>query len=224
LWRRRVWYINLNFSTILVGKIVNTNRTMRYRLQVILAFICTISMLTIYSCSDTNKNKDKEIANPEFAQFLRKFPSLSYPVTINGCLVNLDSLAKLSGEKYLPEDAFGHAYGIVPASDEYVCVILLAQADCEIPVILTFDKNGNKIDEQAINIGYCGFDCGYTCRESMLLGSNNEIYTADTITSYECDSLGNPVPGTNEHYVIYKTGKILSSGKIELSKEMRKDL
>jgi hypothetical protein len=58
----------------------------------------------------------------------------------------------------------------------------------------------------------------------MKIDKDSNLFTADTVSSYTCDSLGNAVFGTEEHYVIYKKGKVLNNGKIELSAEIRKNL
>ena len=50
------------------------------------------------------------------------------------------------------------------------------------------------------------------------------FYTSDTISTYDCDSLGYEIPGTYKYYVIYKEGKLLANGKIQLSEEIRKPL
>ena len=68
----------------------------------------------------------------------------------------------------------------------------------------------------------CGFGPGYTCEEFTIIKSDFTIYSSDTISEVEIDNLGREIKGTEVNYVIYKTGKLLSSGKIELTDTIRK--
>lgn len=182
-------------------------------------------IISLVSCSDNSSDRAQPASdtNPEFNAFLEKIPSITLPVTIRECSVNTQGLTKIDSNKFVSETV-NYGYGKLAPNNKYVAVIFLASADCEIPVLVTYDKSGNKIDEKEINIGGCGSDCGYSCNEIMRIDQNNNIFTADTVSSYDCDSLGNAIPGTEEHYVIYKQGRILETGKIELSEKIKKQL
>jgi hypothetical protein len=58
----------------------------------------------------------------------------------------------------------------------------------------------------------------------MRIESDYSIYVADTIKSSECDSVGNIIPETTESYIIYKKGRLLDTGQIELSEELNERL
>ncbi|MFZ4413932.1 MAG: hypothetical protein ACOYOV_12685 [Bacteroidales bacterium] len=119
---------------------------------------------------------------------------------------------------------YSYAYGQFTTNGDFIATITLSAADCYLPVITTYKPNGLIIDKQTIAIGGCGSDCGFNCEEYMILKRDYSFYTSDTISVYDCDSLGNEIPGTYEYYVSYKKGKLLTDGKIEMTKEIKKPL
>lgn len=160
-----------------------------------------------------------------FDAYKQKFKEFKLPLVIKGCYLSDSNFIEVSPRQDTPViiDRI-LAYCSVPANGNYYATITLAPADCYVPVLTTFNKEGNKIDEKAINIGGCGADCGFTCEEYMIINKDYSIYVSDTISQTKCDSMGNEIPGTTEHYVNYKTGKLLSNGKIKLSEEKKKVL
>jgi hypothetical protein len=176
----------------------------------------------------TDLKQEEEIfpqVNDEFDSFLRHFDKTKLPTEIKGCYLSEKDIKEFKGDhfrKYVDEYHYG--YKQIPANGTFVATITLGAADCFLPVLTTFKLTGEKIDSKSISIGYCGSDCGYSCEEYMIIKEDYSIYVSDTISSSECDSIGNIIPGTTENYVIYKTGQLLKNGKIELSEEIRKEL
>jgi len=143
------------------------------------------------------------------------------PLIIKGCNVNPDSYKRFSdSSKYVT--GYSLPYGQAYTNGAYVAVITLGAADCYLPILTTYKPNGEIIDEKGIAIGRCGGDCGFTCEEFMTLRKDFTFYASDTITTYECDSLGNETPGTHECYVAYIEGKVKPDGTIEMSEEIKK--
>jgi hypothetical protein len=108
-------------------------------------------------------------------------------------------------------------YCTFKTNGDYYAVIKLGLADCALPVLATYDKRGKQIDEKCICIGYCGDGPGFTCEEFAIIRTDFSIYTADTMSTMEIDSLGNEVEGTLQRSVLYKKGRLLSTGRIELT-------
>lgn len=163
--------------------------------------------------------------NDDFDGFLKHFDKTELPLEIKGCYLSDNEVKEFSGshfKKYVDEYHYG--YRQIPANGNFVATISLGAADCFLPVLTTFNLKGEKIDRKSISIGYCGSDCGYSCEEFMTIREDYSIYVSDTISSSECDSLGNIIPETTENYVIYKSGQLLENGMIELSEETRKEL
>ena len=100
---------------------------------------------------------------------------------------------------------------------DYYAVIRLGLADCVLPDLITYDKNGKVIDDKSLGIGYCGVGPGFDCEEFTIIKNDFTIYSADTMSTFEVDSLGEEIKGTRKYSVMYKKGRLLSSGKIELT-------
>jgi hypothetical protein len=163
--------------------------------------------------------------NDEFDDFLRYFDKAKLPIEIKGCYLSEKEMQEFKGDLYRKYvDEYHYGYKQIPTNGTYVATITLGAADCFLPVLTTYKLTGEKIDSKSISIGYCGSDCGYSCEEYMIIKEDYSIYVSDTISSSECDSLGNIIPGTTENYVIYKTGELVITGEIELSEEIRKEL
>jgi hypothetical protein len=156
------------------------------------------------------------------------FTLASLPLAEKGCYLKPDEHIQLTKERYPVYVSNEEGYMIsgytFKTNGDFTALLSFGAADCYIPNLTTYDRLGKKIDEKMIAIGGCGSDCGYTCEEFMTIRTDYSIYTSDTITTFKCDTSGNEIPGTKEHYVIYKKGKLLSSGKIELSGEIKEVL
>ncbi|MDJ1497161.1 hypothetical protein QNI19_29755 [Cytophagaceae bacterium DM2B3-1] len=204
--------------------------------------LLSLLILLLWSCDSTQEesiaesSKGSEIQlqkksgeeKESFDAYLKNFKKVSLPINIKACEPNIEDLITFDNkefEAYRANKSFSPdaviAFRQIPVNGNYVAVISLGYADCLLPILTTYRKNGVKIDEKTIAIGYCGSDCGYSCEEFMTLQNDFSIYTSDTVTSSDCDSLGNIVPGTTEKYVIYRKGRLLSNGKIELSNEIK---
>jgi hypothetical protein len=204
-----------------------------------LNFSFILIVFLLFSCRTETKDKTVEIqtddskqeeimfpqVNDDFDGFLRNFDKTQLPLEIKGCYLSDKEVKEFKGDhfkKYVDEYHYG--YKQFPANGNFIAIITLGAADCFLPVLTTFKLTGEKIDSKSISIGYCGSDCGYSCEEFMTIKEDYTIYVSDTISSSECDSLGNIIPGTTENYVIYKSGELLENGMIELSEEIRKEL
>jgi|SRR6185437_11605116 len=179
----------------------------------------------IIACNISPNKKNTGEKNIAFESFTRKFKSTSLPITIKACDVSTIGCDTLTDSDSLFIELSGRVpFYTFKTNGNYVAVISLGLADCSSPILTTFDTNGKKLDEQYIAIGLCGAGPGFTCNEYMTLKKDYTLYTSDTIKESEVDSLSNAIPGTEQYYVVYKQGKLLSSGKIELTDTIRKNL
>lgn len=163
--------------------------------------------------------------NDDFSRYIEKFQETELPITIKGCSVDPSDFYEFDGElfrRYNEDNSY--PYLNIPTNGIYIALVTLGIADCYLPVLTTYKLNGEIIDEKTIAIGHCSGDCGFDCEEFMTIKSDYSIYTADTISAYECDSDGKMIPETFEHYIVYREGKLLPDGKIQLSDEIRKSL
>jgi hypothetical protein len=184
--------------------------------------------------ADNIENEDKlskiqstafPAVNEEFSSYLENFKKTDLPIYIKGCRERTKGLIEFDGIRFKQfNEDYSYSYRQIPTNGKFVATITLGVADCYLPVLTTYKLNGKIIDRKTIAIGYCGSDCGYSCEEFMTITNDFKLYTSDTVSTYECDSLGLEIPGTYEHYVIYKEGKLLTDGKIQLTDEIKKPL
>ncbi len=196
------------------------------RLIIILTFLVFNSCQNSNNQTDPPKRDEKSISNnDEFSEYLGNFKKVNLPITIKGCQISTENLQKFEGTKYSKYTSeYSLAYGQIPTNGNFKATITLGAADCYLPILTTFKPNGQIINQETIAIGGCGSDCGFRCEEFMTMQKDYSFYTSDTVSTYECDSLGQETPGTYEYYVIYKKGRLLSDGKIEITNEIKKPL
>ncbi len=188
----------------------------------IAAFIILMGALS--SCMNHGHSvSGSESHPPAFDTFLTRFALRQLPITVRGC--RLDSSEKLPTLDYEKDTVYakinGLAYGSFATNGDYTALLTLAAADCWVPVLTTYDRYGKQIDSKAINIGQCGDGPGFTCSETLLIRPDYTIYTADTLSQQDVDSNEVVIPGgATFRWVVYRTGRLLDNGKIELSAEI----
>jgi len=186
--------------------------------------ILLLVVFIVAACSNPGSGTG---ANPLFDSFKLNFHPMELPIAIKGCYIEPSKYTELHLKTYpgFVRDSDNElAYCSFKTNGDYVGIITLGPADCYFPMLSTYDQGGKKIDEKNIVIGGCGSDCGFACEEYMTLRADYTLYTSDTVTYFKCDTAGDEIPGTREHYIIYKKGKLLPSGKIELSDEIKEPL
>jgi hypothetical protein len=193
--------------------------------------IIILLAIVFVGCSGEQKQTEsKTVVNKTnndegFDAYVKLFPITKLPTVVKGCDMGLDGLYEFDGKEFSQFSAeYSFSLNQIPSNGNFIALISLGAADCFLPVLTTYSLEGEKIDEETIAIGYCGSDCGYSCSEYMTINEDYVIYVSDTISSSECDSLGQVIPSTTENYVIYQEGKLLVDGKIQLNKEKRVDL
>jgi hypothetical protein len=177
--------------------------------------------ILLISCGHSTIKKPKLLEpNPVF---LKDYKLTSLPLVMKGCkvnglpLMNYTDLEKTQDDGTIP-------YCTFKTNGNYYAVIRLGLADCFLPQLITYDQNGKKIDKKTIAIGYCGCGPGFHSEEYTVIHKDFLIYTSDTISITEVDSLGNEIKSTQEKYIVYKKGMLLKTGKIELTGEIKKVL
>jgi hypothetical protein len=190
----------------------------------------------LQSCSNSPSRTNKSSSyvqsvslkpNLEFTKFLKKFKALSFPLTIESLKIRVDSSRKLNSKDNIfiksqyPDEIY--AYGMLSDTSDTFKIIWLQPAEMEVPVLTIFTKSGKKISEEYLGVGQCGSDCGFSCNEIIKLGKDLSIFSADSIQYNNCDTNGNET-GNIKKYVLYKTGRILNSGKITMSNVLKRPI
>lgn len=181
-------------------------------------FILSTLYLILCTAGCTNKKE-------KFQLLLSKYPDIKLPLVIKACDLNPDSLSLVDSTTELsPFDKSVPAfcYGKFLTRENLYAVLTLASADCMLPMISMYDHEGKLIDSESLSIGYGGMDCGFSSEEFLKIGEDYSLYACDTILTMKCDSAGNVIPGTADNYLLFKEGKILSTGQVHLSEEKRK--
>jgi len=181
-------------------------------------------IVALFGCTSNSSNGGLTPPS-KFKLFIGKFKMLALPVEIRAGRFNERDSRELDSAdntfiKYKDPGKL-YAYGMLPDTAESYKIIWLQPADDYIPILTTFTKTGKKISQEYIGIGQCGPDCCYSCTEYMIIKKDLSIYTVDSIKSCECDSTG-PKENTMSKTMLYKTGRILSGGKIKLSEVKQK--
>ena len=164
-----------------------------------------------------------------FSALLKKFKPIGYPVHLRTLDMSMDNVPQLDFKSadtlfLKTEEGMLWCYGLLPDTSQYYALLYFTPADVSQPALATFTKTGVKISDTHIAVGGCGSDCGFECNETVWIKNDRSIYSADSITTNDCDDNGNVIPGTTKKYVVYKTGMLEQSGKITLTEEMKKDL
>ncbi|MCO4292400.1 hypothetical protein NF867_05940 [Solitalea sp. MAHUQ-68] len=191
-----------------------------------LKYFHILPLFLLLSCS-TNSGKDSNektisaINQTNFRQFIRKFKVLSLPLIINTDEIQATSSLKRLNEKdntfinsEYPNEIW--SYGLLPDTSKTYKIIWLAPAEMLVPVLTTFSKKGQRINEQYLGVGGCGSDCCFWCKESIKINQDMTIYSVDSIRSCECDSIG-PKENTMKKYIRFMTGKVSGNGKIKMT-------
>ena len=163
--------------------------------------------------------------DPGFKTFLDSFENISLPVKIKGCNVDYSNYKELNDSislKIIQDKEY--AIGKFSPNNNYVATITLGMADCMLPVLTTYDFHGKQISKETIAIGYCGSGPCFQCEEYMEISKDLKLYTSDTITTFDCDSNDNNIPGSKKIEIIYKEGKVDKNGKFKLTGEIKKNL
>ncbi|MDI9871744.1 hypothetical protein [Flectobacillus roseus] len=150
---------------------------------------------------------------------------MTLPIAIKGCGMNFDNFKHFDGKQFSKyTDEYSLAYGHIVTNGNYLATITMTAGDCYVPVLTTYKLTGEKIDQKTISVGGCGSGPGFNCEEFMIIRKDFSIYTSDSISTFEYDSLGNEIEGTRKYYVNYIKGKMLKNGKIEMSNPVNKPL
>jgi len=205
----------------------------------ILTLFC---FLLIIGCTEDNSNtkhhKKKPVAgktlSPDaakrvsFGKFIKKFRTLSLPLTIKTLDIQSTSALRRITDKDTSFINSGYpnetwAYGMLPDTSGNIQLVWLTPAEIYTPVLTTFTKDGQKISEKHLSVGGCGSDCCFTCEEYIYIREDRSIYSVDSIKSCTCDESG-PKKNTMKKYIRFMTGSIGRDGRISMTGVQEKKL
>ncbi|MFD0749977.1 hypothetical protein ACFQZS_07480 [Mucilaginibacter calamicampi] len=172
------------------------------------------------SLTDGDQNENS------FKKFKAKFKLLSLPLSINTLEIDVSKQRKLTGEDNIfvkseyPNELY--AYGMLTDTTGTYKLIWLEPAEIHVPVLATFTKTGKFIKKEYMSVGQCGSDCGFECTEFIQIKTDLTIFSADSIKSSACDSMGNIKETSTQKYTLFKKGKISKNGRIDFTSVNKK--
>ncbi len=188
-------------------------------------------LTTVSSCNFGTNTSEKTIQksesieltikeNEDFSKFINQFPTIEFPVVIQGCNENYEHLEETDARSsQLLENDKNYIFGKTILDEKYYLTLTLYDLDgCNMPILTIYNFRGEEVDSKSINIGQCGpGPCGF-CKETFILDENLNIYVEDFIINYECDGKDMAILETEQKEILFKEGNI-ENGKIIISNE-----
>ena len=109
-------------------------------------------------------------------------------------------------------------YGVLPDTSKFFSFLSYAPVENGALTLTNIDKDGNFIDDKQLSTGLYGCGCGYQWHGKVYVNKDRTFLMRDSLITFNCDSIG-PLPEKFwKHEIATMNAKILSDGKIELSK------
>ena len=194
-----------------------------------------LMILVLLSCKNeaTQKQNQNALATP-FRAFLNKIKIIELPFVYKyrGDESELNYAQMRTIDSNSPDTLFVKnkegikCYGMLPDTSQYFSLIYFYPAEVYYPVLATYNKNGQLMDEVRLNLGGCGADCGLEqCTEFSRIDKNLSIFSADTIKwQFLCDSLGEPIPKSGVIWIDTKTGHLTQEGRVIMAKDKHEEI
>ena len=169
-------------------------------------------LLCIYSCTP---NEEKIISSVPTA--LKKS---TLPFELHACRIQPPGLPDLDPDQ--SEEFPGFVpYCELPGNDQFKIIVFVSVADCAIPMIVTYDNNGNEISSIVTNGGNCHGELTMRCTSYLKINSDFSIFSCDSAFVDPTDSCE---VGIKHSYFVNKEGKIGSDGKVSIGKPITVEL
>jgi hypothetical protein len=180
-------------------------------------FIPVLFLLICFGCSQSHHNSLPTDEVP-FSEYVNSLDKVSLPFT---CACAPDYFANKTPKydsagfaKYKSVDA-NHPYGAVIFGPDNIVTINLVAADyCVAPILISFDKNGKKLDSlDAYGNSY--IDTASSVMPTFKIKADKSIVLIDTTKTWDLDSNSNVVPGSlvkqidSTVYYLSKSGKFV---------------
>jgi hypothetical protein len=172
-----------------------------------------ISVTILLSCFSA---RDKQVDN-EFKKYLKSLEALDIPITFDskrGIKVRSKDYDTTLFKKFKHKWAFG-PHGKAFENDSIILIIDITAGDVLVPLIMTFDQFGNKLDSlNPYTNG--GVDMGYESYEYVAINGNKDILITDSTRRWDLNKEGdNIIEGTDKLTVGTMIYKIDKKGKFK---------
>lgn len=186
----------------------------------------TLLITTIISCKNESKTVTNKSAQPIDAirEYYNKAEKLKLPLNWNEYLA-----ANTQHIFFTDKDTFEFGQGVQQHSivgvfhdtSKYFGFLLSYPGDDVCPIIMTFDKMGNRISfESHFNYGCGGSDCEYICKYSdFIVEKNLHFYSITKSYIKACEDETENMDTTNVEYRVTEVhGQISRTGKVKVEK------
>ena len=191
---------------------------MKKKLKIICLFVLLFSCQTqIEKPLTKNKSDNDHLKNEsEFLLICKNLPVVNLPFSVY--CENCCSHPQLSSEQekinsYLPEGS--SIVGLIDLNDSFATLLTTYPADLIIPAVITFDFNGNKIDEEVFLGGYCGNDLEFRGQNHFSISSDLTLIEKDTSYYFKRDSESLDILDTIKTEIETKKYKMNKRGEIK---------
>lgn len=170
-------------------------------------------ILVLSSCGQPEKKVNKDIA-----ELREKLPMLNTPLEFNS-----DRMVKLKSIELpdngllnkLREKNYFTLIGKVFETKDNITILGYVPADISLPILLTFDNEGNELSSHAIYENPSS-DMGHYTTNIVKVLSNRQIHFTDSTTTRKVNEEGtDEVPGTDSLWVTHKKYQLTGKGTIE---------
>ncbi len=173
--------------------------------------------LFFVSCHTGHVKNDSNIKGA-FQKYKSKFKPLQLPLVLKLADLYKEKLptynAKSTDTMFAHDNAL--IYGMLPDTAAFYGLITLEHYG---PILTTYDKTGRTIFTLALKVRDCPADVCYTYwAETTTIDKDLAILCADTIKTTVPEGK-NPTGCTDQHYCLYKDGKVNADGTIVLTEE-----
>jgi hypothetical protein len=187
-------------------------------LLVLILFLYASCNNSASKSKSTNSRTGSTGRKPGLSHFLSKFRLLPAE--------NLRLEFIMSDTNYVPLHeatdtlftGYGFAYGMLNDTSRFYGLLWYSSgADMPGLKLTTFNKLGEKMDEQWLTKDFPGDDCGHEWYGYVFIKPDMTILMRDSIVTYDCDN-GIPPRSTWKHQLDSTDAKVRTNGEIEFSK------
>jgi hypothetical protein len=173
--------------------------------------IFTISLLNIACVKKVVVNNEND-----FDKFTGDIPLMSLPFSStceSCCNISESKIDSALNSKFNPENYL--IVGQFPINKEFLGILYAGQADFLVPILITYDKTGNKVAEEVfLSHTHCGQILDNYGASFVSIDKQFEIIERDTNLVFLLDTTDFSIKDTIEININLRKFKIENSGKI----------
>ncbi|MDJ1482946.1 hypothetical protein QNI16_20760 [Cytophagaceae bacterium YF14B1] len=156
-------------------------------------------------------------SKPLLKDYITKIPLIKTPVTFNSnTFENMTPRDEKLAQLFSSPDN-NTLVGRLFSTDEFDALLFSVPADGTLPMVITYDKAGNKIDSLGL-IEMGGSDVGFDCIEHVTVNPDRTMLLIDSTTRWQvtADNAA-PIEGSDTLIVTQKVFELLDNGRFKKS-------